>query len=53
MSPAGLEPWPFTSLETTLHVVPAANSMNCLRSRVANNGRLLNTHQIMFLYEIG
>jgi len=42
MSPVGLEPWLFTSLETTLPVVPAGNLMNCLHSPVINNGRLLN-----------
>jgi len=38
----GLEPWLFTSLNTTLPVVPAGNSLNCLRSPVINNGRLFN-----------
>jgi len=50
MSPAGLEPWLFTSMETTLPVVPADNSLNCLRSPVINNGRLLNMYQIIFVH---
>ena len=36
MSPVGLEPWLFTSLETTLPVVPAGNSVNCLRRPSSN-----------------
>ena len=48
MSHVGLEPWLFTSLETTPPFVPASNSLNGLHSPVLNNGRLLNTYQIMF-----
>jgi len=29
-SPSELEPWLFTSLQTTLPVAPAGNSLNCL-----------------------
>ena len=44
MAPVGVKPCLFTLLETTLPVVAAGNSLNCLRSPViANkNGRLLN-----------
>ena len=50
----GLEPWLFASLETTLPVVPAGNSLNCLRSSpVINNGRLLNMYQIVIVKLIG
>jgi len=31
MSPVALKPWLFTSLETTLPVVPAGNSLDLLR----------------------
>ena len=54
MSPVRLEPLVFSSLETTLPipVVTARNSLNCVRSSVINNDRLLNGYQII-VYEIG
>jgi len=45
-----LEPWLFTSLESTLHVVPAGDSLNCLHSPVISTLRLLNMYQIMFVH---
>jgi len=45
----GLEPWTFTSLETTLPVLPAGKSLSCLHSPVINNGRLLNANVLLCL----
>jgi len=50
MLPVGLGPWLFTSLETTLPVVPAGNSLNSVRSPAINDGHRLNMYQIMFVY---